>query len=236
MKSEISGAPWEIGYDVLPTMRQLVAETASKRGDFQYVEIDPWGKAETITVTELWERSQSFAAALKHRGVKRGDNVVFCYLNSLDLMAASWAAISLDCSLYLWHVQPGNPQTQDYVTRSTFLQGCLGAPVLVIEPSLAKRFPPEAVTCFPTVLAMSTRQSGEMIKEMNHGPDSARFYIQTSGTTGRPKLAALRFQGFCERQLNFTRRIASRDIQVSLCSLPFDNITAFSCKIGRAHV
>lgn len=229
MKSEISGAPWEIGYDVLPTMRQLVAETASKRGDFQYVEIDPWGKAETITVTELWERSQSFAAALKHRGVKRGDNVVFCYLNSLDLMAASWAAISLDCSLYLWHVQPGNPQTQDYVTRSTFLQGCLGAPVLVIEPSLAKRFPPEAVTCFPTVLAMSTRQSGEMIKEMNHGPDSARFYIQTSGTTGRPKLAALRFQGFCERQLNFTRRIASRDIQVSLCSLPFDNITAFSC-------
>jgi len=228
MNSVISGEPWEIGYDVLPTMRQLLTEAASKQGDYRFVEIDSRGRTETISVAELWTRAQSLAGTLKARGVKRGDKVVFCYLNSLDLITASWAAIALDCSLYLWHVQPGNPQTQDYEARSAFLGGCFGAPVLVIDPALAKRFPPEAITHFPTVLAMSTRQSGERIEEANHGPDSSRFYIQTSGTTGRPKLAVLRFKEFCERKLNFLRRIVSPEIQVGLSSLPFDNITALS--------
>lgn len=236
VNSEITGISLEEGLGRLPALRPFLAETISGNLGSDFVEIDAREGTRALSVGEMWRRAQSVSSDLEAADVGEGAALVLCFESCLDLVAATWAAIASGRSFYPWQVLTSNPRTQDFGSRSTFLRRCFGECVFVTSADLAERFRCESGDGFSPVVVPSFDSEGfsdtGMVKDGGAG-ESARIYLQTSGTTGRPKLAVLPFRAFAERQA-VRRTLVQTNPVKALSLLPFDNVTALGDLLPKA--
>jgi long-chain acyl-CoA synthetase len=142
---------------------------------------------DTISYGELERDSSALGAALRERGVGRGDRVAIFMQNDPEFVLSLLAAWKLGAA-----VVPLNPmlkggevafQLMDSGARAILALDEL-APVVV---AAREEYPIECVVLTEELRDMVARFRGRSVSPPRLGPDDIAFLTYTSGTTGRPK-------------------------------------------------
>ncbi|MEV8378875.1 amino acid adenylation domain-containing protein [Kribbella sp. NPDC056861] len=166
----------------LPTATAVVAVVKESLIDRWDQVVAEYGDATALvdgatrsTYRELDRRAQQVAERLSHEGRGRGDVVGICAPRSVEQVAAVLGV--LKCGAGYLPLDPDNPPD-----RLAFQIADAGVADVLLDPSLAERFPELATTALPidgAGPAAPVRDRPE--------PDDLAYLIYTSGSTGRPK-------------------------------------------------
>ncbi len=140
--------------------------------------------AEALTYRDLVARARSVAGALASRGVGRGDRVVLCGGNSIDMLVGFWATLLAGAV-----VVPVGAHTKR--ERLHWLLSHCSAAALVAEPAVAALLDPDTRGALRTVVLLG-EQNRSVGAVQHEGPAAAAdadlaAILYTSGSTGLPK-------------------------------------------------
>ena len=138
-------------------------------------------RGETMTYAELGRRAACVTAALRERGVGRGDVVALHFERTPDMLAAL-LGVSAAGATYL----PLDPHFP--ADRVRFMLGDAHSRLVLCDGDVADlELEPARVLRMDTVLRTDGGAGAATLDAGPAGPDDAAYLIYTSGSTGRPK-------------------------------------------------
>jgi amino acid adenylation domain-containing protein len=181
---------------------------------------------ERYTYGELARRAQAVAAALRERGIRRGDRVALFLDNGVEFVAGMLATLTLGAVF-----MPINPSTKE--DKLAYMLGDARAGALLTHDSLAHVWGP-AVASSPSVRSVvvagqAVDAGGAVLPWPGPGdapaePDSIdqdlAAIIYTSGSTGVPKGVMLTHLNMVSAARSVSTYLGLRSDDVILCALP----------------
>jgi acyl-CoA synthetase (AMP-forming)/AMP-acid ligase II len=153
----------------------------------------------TWTWAEIEQRVASLAAALRARGLRKGDRILVQSRNNLQLFESCWVAFRLGCVWVPTNFRLTPPEV-------AYLGASSGAKALIVEDVFSDHTEAvcQASTALRHVIAIGEPRAGELsyealVQEFRDRPadhetvgyDDPLWFFYTSGTTGRPKAGVL---------------------------------------------
>lgn len=207
--SELRGAeaPTHTG-----TLAETIAERALSHADRDYNEIDFWGAHTATPIRDLLRHALRLVPRL---GGSHAPIVIFAD-RAQDYVPAAWAGVFCGRTILPVRYQPSGGESTAVLARLAELAGRLDRPTLMASQHLIDEFALGTHPAFtmtveigdhpadptaPAGLAESVRAS------IVDAPADAAFLIQTSGTSGTPKLVEIPYDHMVtrwhERQVSF---------------------------------
>lgn len=233
----IHGAPVEeadVDFTLASHLKKLIQEAPLR----SYTEISSSGYSSSISIDRVWRRSQ--ALCKRSENIKAADELVwvFCFSSPCDLIAAGWAAIAMNYKCYFWHIPP---QLNNKIVEQEIgvLKKLFGSIQLVTSSALLRPLP--ALKSPKTIYLDRLQLSNQtQLHWLDRGEDTGTFFVKTSGTTGKAKMAKLPFAIQCNRLhiLNSIKKNGDKSTRNSrtINWLPLDNITALNSLYPKAEV
>lgn len=175
---------WSLTPDIVsehaPPVHELIEHWATRTPEHPAVEAE-----DTVSYAEYNERANRLAAELAERGVTQGGCVAVCLDRSVKLLTAMTAVHKTGAAALLLDVHAPDPFLRDLIER--------GRPSLLISQETIGR----ANDLMPgrTVLldrdAEALRRHGAFDRGVGVCPDDIAYFVQTSGSSGHPKLVAV---------------------------------------------
>jgi len=153
----------------------------------------------TWTWAEMEQRVASLAAALRARGLRKGDRILVQSRNNLQLFESCWVAFRLGCVWVPTNFRLTPPEV-------AYLGASSGATAMIVEEMFSAHTDAvrQASPALRHVIAIGEPRAGELsyealVQEFHDRPadhetvgyDDPLWFFYTSGTTGRPKAGVL---------------------------------------------
>ncbi len=167
-----------------PTLHGLFARQAARTPDAVAL-VEP---ARSWTYAEVAHRAHGIAAALRARGIGRGDRVALLADRSAEAVIALFGILFAGAA-YL-PLDPGSPDD-----RLRFLLDDAGARALLVPSALAARARSLSTDDAPPQCAIADIPSVTTPPDDAVGADDAAYLIYTSGSTGTPKGVLIEHRG-----------------------------------------
>jgi len=177
-----------------------------------------------IAYAELDYIVERIAGNLAARGFAAGDRLALLIGNRLEFAYVALAAARLGLIAVPLNPRQRRPETEYMLNQS-------GAKGLVFDPDLAEHIPPaEAVPALDHRLALGGDEFAALLTPAAAPPravaeEDVFCIVYTSGTTGRPKGAALTHLGAIHAAMQYEAGMALSAGEVSLMAVPINHVT-----------
>ncbi|HUN46921.1 MAG TPA: AMP-binding protein, partial [Stellaceae bacterium] len=177
-----------------------------------------------IAYAELDYIVERIAGNLAARGFAAGDRLALLIGNRLEFAYVALAAARLGLIAVPLNPRQRRPETEYMLNQS-------GAKGLVFAPDLAEHIPPaEAVPALDHRLALGGDEFAALLTPAAAPPravaeEDVFCIVYTSGTTGRPKGAALTHLGAIHAAMQYEAGMALSAGEVSLMAVPINHVT-----------
>ena len=188
----------------VPLLGDLLDEAAQVRPDGLAVVSGD----ESITFAALARKARRFAAVLQTRGVQRGDRVVICGRNSVDVCAAFWGVLAAGAVAVV--VDPSTKPAR----LAWLVEDCAAAAVLAENPDLVD------ATARPVVRLGDNGDGGVFRPNRTPLDIDLAAIIYTSGSTGEPKGVMLTHRNMLTAATSICSYLELGPDDVVLCALP----------------
>ncbi|MBB5803733.1 natural product biosynthesis luciferase-like monooxygenase protein/amino acid adenylation domain-containing protein [Saccharothrix ecbatanensis] len=208
------GPELELTEDDPLSVVEALTRAARTRPDAGVVVVGTAGQSELLTYPHILDRARRILSGLRAQGVGQGDSVLLCGLPLVDFFPAFWACL-------LGGVRPvviaepadeGSPAAE----RSRHTWTSLGGPVVLADPSTARRF-----TRAVTVAECARHEPAGEFAEAR--PDDVVLLMLSSGSTGMPKAIGLTQRALVRFAASSRRILDVRADDVTLNWLPLDH-------------
>jgi len=173
------------------------------------------GNVETLTFSDLDDRSNRVARQLERRGVRRGDRLALYLANRVEFIDLFLACVKLGVIVVPINILYREREIAHIVADSSPVA------VVVSGPEAAELFPPATAVWDVEVLAHHAEsEDGSSVRRTLDGDDAAAI-VYTSGTTGRSKGAVLSHNNFLANGISLAAcwRITSADRYLAVLPL-----------------
>ncbi|MHA7653903.1 AMP-binding protein, partial [Mycobacterium sp. ML4] len=164
---------------------------------------------------QIHDGALRLAAVLGRRGLSRGDRVLLCLPDSLDLVQLLLASLARGILVFI-----ANPELRS--EEHVFIELDTEPALVVTSGALRGRFQRSAVVEAAELMADATR--AEPATYENLSGDTAAYATYTSGTTGSPKAAVHRHADvatYVDAMCRTALRLAPEDIGLSTARMYF---------------
>ncbi|MFI5177455.1 MAG: amino acid adenylation domain-containing protein, partial [Vicinamibacterales bacterium] len=199
--------------DLTQSVTDIVETVAARHPDAVAVT----GADERWTYAMLNRRANALAAALRERGVRRGDVVAVLTARSCGMIAAFLAVVKAGAA-YL----PIDPETP--AERMALMIDDAGVAAVLAQDALVSLLPREGTPSTLVSIDAGLDGPGVANPPRHTTPDDLAYIIYTSGSTGRPKGVAVTHRGLTNLVAWHQRAFAitSSDRATQLASQGFD--------------
>lgn len=224
MIAALEGPAFDPTTDPAPALRDRLIAAVARFPFATITEIDAYGTRRSVLLRQLWVQAGAIAQELERRSVDPENPLILCFERSEDLIAAAWAAVLLERDAYLWQIQLEGSTGNELARRSERIRASLKGGILITRFALANQLQPPPVNGDPLFIDQLPLP-GEPDWTVTAAGREASFFLDTSGTTGLPKIGVLSHRALSDRNhlLRAPEPTASR-----LSLLSFDSITGMA--------
>lgn len=202
------------------------------------------GEAQSVSFTELEERSRRIAAGLLERGVRHGDRIAVAAPNQVEWLELFYGVTRIGAVLVTLNVRYREAELRYMLNQS-------GAR-LVVTSAQADEFDfvefyagfRDEVPDVEEVIFLGDdgehsytsligdTDSAELTRhEAQVAPEDPALVLYTSGTTGRPKGAVLTHRSMIASASGQVNRLGTTTSDVYLCVMPFNHVGGITCSV-----
>ena len=218
------------------TLDEYIVELvqANRTGIFTEIGFD--GAERSRTYGALFDDAKKLAAILRTSHVHVGEFVILCFDSAIEYVSAAWACLLNGFSFFPLSTFQFSRDRDESINRIRWLTETLGASLILTEGRFCE-FASNAVSVDAGIAILDTTQlllSQESCDDLARSPSPSDILIETSGTTGRAKLACLGGDKIINRLFDG----ASADQRVSLNLLAHTSVGGLRLllPIGRRTV
>ncbi len=167
----------------------IIAESAQRFGDRPAMTL----AGETVTYTQLWDQTRSYAGALRDRGVGPGSRVAVLIPNVIDFARTYYAVLALGATVVPVHALLKRHEIEYILNDAEAGLLVCAAPLLGEGAKAATAADVDLVTVLapegegPDRLEDLAGQATPIDTYLPMRPDDNATILYTSGTTGKPK-------------------------------------------------
>jgi acyl-CoA synthetase (AMP-forming)/AMP-acid ligase II/acyl carrier protein len=176
------------------TLAEYVVTLARANPNGVFTEIGFDGGERSRTYGELFEDASKLSAATRELRPKAGEFAVLCFETAIDYIPAAWACLLNGFSFLPLSISQFYRNRDQLIHRTQRMMGTLGVSLVLTEArfkevlsNTLKKDPRASILDTKHVLA----SPHEAVGDVGASFSPSDILIETSGTTGRPKLACL---------------------------------------------
>lgn len=221
MIAALEGPAFDPTTDPVPALPDRLIAAVARFPFASITEIDAYGTRRSVLLRQLWAQAGAIAQELERRSVDPERPLILCFERTQDLIAAAWAAVLLERDAYLWQIQLEGSTGNERARRSERIRASLKGGILITRYALANQLQPPPVDGDPLFIDQLPIP-GKPDWTVTAAGRKASFFLDTSGTTGLPKIGVLSHRALSERN----HLLPAPDPTISrLSMLSFDSIT-----------